>query len=88
MSWINLQRFFLVEVVVPLHVLGFAVGLGLDDSLHICRPTKPRFKGKFKVFLQHKVRGFQYHIVATLMSTSNAYQKGSDFRPYRIFFGK
>jgi predicted RNA-binding protein len=39
-----LEGLLLVEVVVALHVLGLAVRLRLDDTLHVRRPPEPRIK--------------------------------------------
>ena len=41
MPGVDLQRLLLVEIVVPLHVLGLAVRLRLDDPLHVGGPAKP-----------------------------------------------
>ena len=41
MPGVDLQRLLLVQVVVPLHVLGLGVGLRLDDLLHVGGPAKP-----------------------------------------------
>lgn len=41
MPGVDLQRLLLVQVVVPLHVLGLRVSLRLDDLLHVRRPAEP-----------------------------------------------
>ena len=38
---VDLQRLLLVEVVVPLHILGLAVRLRGDNALHVGSPAEP-----------------------------------------------
>ena len=42
MSGVDFESFLLVEIVVALHVLGLAVGLRLDDPLHVSGPAEPK----------------------------------------------
>ncbi len=47
-----LEGLLLVEVVVALHVLGLAVRLRLDDTLHVRRPPEPTIKSYINYSLE------------------------------------
>ena len=79
MPGVDLQRLLLVEIVVPLHVLGLAVRLRLDDPLHVGGPAKPfqiiRYYYRYKVknmlnkrdyFSASNVKPKEYYLLSNL----------------------